>query len=114
MIEKKVEYLEGSELSMCDKNLGNLHLVVRLLFLLLCRSSHRGSAVANLTSIHEDLGLSPSHAQWIQDLSMSCGVGHRGGLDPELLWLWCRPAATALIRPLAWELSYAVGVALKG
>ena len=34
---------------------------------------------------------------------MSCGVGHRQGLDPELLWLWRRPAATALIQPLAWE-----------
>ena len=30
-----------------------------------------------------------------------------------LLWLWCRLAATALIGPLAWKLSYAVGVALK-
>ena len=27
--------------------------------------------------------------------------------------LWCRPAATVLIRPLAWELPYATGVALK-
>ena len=34
---------------------------------------------------------------------MSCGVGCRHGLDPVLLWLWRRPAATALIRPLAWE-----------
>ena len=25
----------------------------------------------------------------------------------------CRPAAIALIRPLAWEIPYAVGVALK-
>ena len=30
-----------------------------------------------------------------------------------LLWLWCRPAAVALIRPLAWEPLYAMGVALK-
>ena len=30
-----------------------------------------------------------------------------------LLWLWPRPAATALIGPLAWELPYAVGVALN-
>ena len=30
-----------------------------------------------------------------------------------LLWLWHRPAATALIRPLAWEPPYAVGAALK-
>ena len=44
---------------------------------------------------------------------MSCGVGHRRGLDPKLLWLWRRPAATAPIRPLAWEPSHAVGVALK-
>ena len=28
-----------------------------------------------------------------------------------LLWLWCRPAATAPIGPLAWEPPYAVGAA---
>ena len=28
-------------------------------------------------------------------------------------WLWCRPAATALIRSLAWERPYAVVVALE-
>ena len=33
--------------------------------------------------------------------------------DLALLWLWCRPAATALIEPLAWEPPYAVGAALK-
>ena len=44
---------------------------------------------------------------------MSCGVGHRLGLDLVLLWLWRRPVATALIRPLAWETPYAKGVALK-
>ena len=42
---------------------------------------------------------------------MSCGVGRRHGSDP--MYLWCAPAATALIWPLAWELPYAVGVALK-
>ena len=26
-----------------------------------------------------------------------------------LLWLWRRPAATALIRPLAWELPFRCG-----
>ena len=35
-------------------------------------------------------------------------------LDPELLWLWYRPAAMAPIRPLAWEFPYAVSVDLKG
>ena len=44
---------------------------------------------------------------------MSCGVGHRCGLDPALLWLWCRLAAAAPIGPLAWEFSCAVGSALK-
>ena len=44
---------------------------------------------------------------------MSCGVGQRHGLDPALLWLRCRPAATAVIPPLPWELPYAAGVALK-
>ena len=44
---------------------------------------------------------------------MSCGVGHRHGSDPELLWQWSRPAATAPIGPLAWELPYAAGAALK-
>ena len=34
---------------------------------------------------------------------MSCGVGCRCGLDPLLLWLWHRLAATAPIGPLAWE-----------
>ena len=42
---------------------------------------------------------------------MSCGVGHRHGSDPGLLWLWHRLAASAPIRPLAWETPYAMGVA---
>ena len=44
---------------------------------------------------------------------MSCGVGHRHGSDTELLWLWCRLAATAPIRPLAWEPLQAAGAALE-
>ena len=44
---------------------------------------------------------------------MSCGVDNSRGSDPALLWLWCRPAATAPIRPLAWEPPYAAGVVLK-
>ena len=38
---------------------------------------------------------------------MSCGS------DWALLWLFCRPAAVALMRSLAWEPPYARGVALK-
>ena len=44
-------------------------------------------------------------------VAMSCGVGRRQGSD--LVLLWHRPAATALIEPLAWEPPYAEGVALK-
>ena len=44
---------------------------------------------------------------------MSCGIGHRLSSDPALLWLWCRLAATAPIRPLTWGPPYATGIALK-
>ena len=37
----------------------------------------------------------------------------RRGSDPALLWLWCRPGATAPIRPLAWVPPYAMSAALK-
>ena len=60
---------------------------------------------------------------WVQSLALlsglgsgiavSCGIGHRCGLDPMLLWLWHRLAATAPIGPLVWEPPYAEGVALK-
>ena len=40
-------------------------------------------------------------------------VGRRRSSDPTLLWLWCRLAAVALIRPLAWDPSSAAGAALK-
>ena len=46
-------------------------------------------------------------------IRVSCGVGHKHGSDPALLWLWCRLAATAPIRPLAWEPPYAAGAALE-
>ena len=44
---------------------------------------------------------------------MSCGVGHRGSSDLMWLWLWHTPAAIAPIKPLAWELPYTTGAALK-
>ena len=44
---------------------------------------------------------------------MSWGVGSRCILDPALLWLWYRLTAAALSQPLAQELPYATGVALR-
>ena len=44
---------------------------------------------------------------------MRYGVGCTVHSDLALLWLWCRPAATAVIRPLAWDLPFAEGVHWK-
>ena len=69
----------------------------------------------NQTRIHEDSGSIPVPAQMVKDLvlAVSCGVGHKQSSNPALLWLWRRLAATALIRPLAWEPPYAAGMALE-
>ena len=69
----------------------------------------------NPTRNHKVAGLIPGLAQRIKDpgVAMSYGVGCRHGLDPELLWLWRRPAAVALIGSLAWEPPCAGGKALK-
>ena len=66
---------------------------------LLYWSSHCGAMEMNLTRNHEVEGSIPRVAQWVKDLA--------------LLWLWRRPAAIALIRPLAWEPPHTASVALK-
>ena len=63
-------------------------------------SSHFGTVEMNLTRNHEGSGSIPVLSRWVKDLA--------------LLWLWRRPAAVALIGPLAREPLYAVGAALKG
>ena len=72
--------------------------------------------LTNPTRNHEVAGSVPALAQWVNDpaFAVSCGVGRRrSSSDPVLLWLWCRLAATAPIRPLAWEPPYATGAALE-
>ena len=69
--------------------------------------------VKNLTSIHKDVGLIPGLLGGLRsEVAVSCSVGYRCSSDLVLLWLWHKPAVVALI-PLAWELRYAVGMALK-
>ena len=71
--------------------------------------------LTNPTRKHEVAGSVPGLAQWVKGsgVAVSCGVGRRRGLDPTLLWLWCRPVATSPIQPLAWEHPHAVGAVLK-
>ena len=77
-------------------------------------SSCCGTAETNLIGVQEDVGSIPGlSVVWGYGITLSCGAGRRYGSDPTLLWLWCRPAAAALIQPLAWEPPYAAGVALK-
>ena len=72
-------------------------------------SSRHGAAEMNPTRNHKVVGLIPGFAQWVKD----CGVGRRCGSDLALPWLWCRLAAVALIRPLAWEPLHVASEALK-
>ena len=70
------------------------------------------SAIKNLSSIHEDEDLICGLAQWIKDPALSWAVVQvADAADPTLLWR--RLAVVTQIQPLAWELRYATGAALK-
>ena len=62
------------------------------------------------SSCHGAVEMNPTRNREVVDLIL--GLVQSVG-DPALLWLWCRPAATALIRPLAWEPPCATGTALE-
>ena len=57
--------------------------------------------VKKQTSVHDFAGLIPGLDQWVKEsaFTASCGVGRSLSSDLALSWLWCRPAAAALIRP---------------
>ena len=57
-------------------------------------SFHCGTVERKTTGIHEDVGSIPGLTQQVK-VVMSCSVGCRQGLDPQLLWLWHRLAALA-------------------
>ena len=78
------------------------------------RSSRCGSAEMNLTSTHENANPIPGLTSWgLVGWGSSVAGGRRHGSDPALLWLRCRPAATALIQPLTWEPPHASDGALR-
>ena len=63
---------------------------------------------------HQDVGSIPGLTQWLR-IQGCCELwlSHSCSSDPELLWLWHRPSAVVPIGHLAWELPYAMCVALK-
>ena len=82
----------------------------------LYRGFHCGSVEMNPTNIHEDARLMLGLSQWVKDQVLP-RTELQGRLQihlgPLLLWLWCRPAAVAPVRPLGWELPYVTGAAIK-
>ena len=113
---KEVTAIEQAELGNRERRRWETHFVLyAILYLELCGmhlhylfkskfkhifwNSRLGTAETNPTRNHEVLGSIPGLFQWVKDLAFP--------------WLWCRLAATAPIRPLAWEHPYAVGAALE-
>ena len=76
--------------------------------------SHCGSAITKLASTHEDAGLITGLNQWVKDPVFPWAIVYVADIsDSALLCLWCWLAAAAPIQLQAWELPYAISVALK-
>ena len=66
-LEEVAQYFSSAE-----RRLSARYLISSVHILQKCRggSSHCGAAATNLTSIHEDSGLTPGLAQWVEDLAL--------------------------------------------
>ena len=70
--------------------------------------------VTNPTSTHKDVGLIPGLPQWVKDLTLLQAAAKltdaaRTSVAVAVVWA----SSCSYIRSLAWELLYAMGVALK-